>query len=175
MRHVVARGLAADSGAVFARNRLTVIVPRANPARIVSLQDLSRRGVKLVLAAEAVPAGAYARRMLRSLSQEPGYPADFAERTLRNVVSNEENVRGVLGKVQLGEADAGVVYETDVSLASRRHVSTLAIPEAANVVAAYPIVALRGGNVEAARRFVALVRSDWGQGVLRKFGFLSAP
>jgi molybdate transport system substrate-binding protein len=175
MSYVVERGLAVDGGSVFARNRLTVVIPKTNPGRIGTLNDLSRRGVKLVLAAEAVPAGSYARRMLRALAREPGFPPDFAERTLRNLVSNEENVRGVLGKVQLGEADAGVVYRSDVTQGARRYVSTLEIPEPANPVATYPIVTLRDGRAEAARAFVALVRSEWGQGILQRHGFLPAP
>jgi molybdate transport system substrate-binding protein len=176
IRHVVARGLAADSGAVFARNRLVVVAPHANPARLRSPRDLGRRGVKLVLAAETVPAGAYARRMLRALETQPSYPSGFAARALANVVSNEENVRAVLGKVQLGEADAGVVYRSDVGERGRRRVRVFEIPDAANPLARYPIAVLRRSEpAGTARAFVRLVRSPAGQAVLARHGFERAP
>jgi molybdate transport system substrate-binding protein len=176
MRYVVERDLAADSARVFAHNRLVVIVPRTNPARIRTLPDLARRGIKLVLAAEAVPAGAYSRQMLRALGRRPGFDADFAARVLRNVVSDEENVRAVLGKVQLGEADAGVVYRSDIVGGARRSVTVLEVPADAGPLAHYPLVALRGGHSPgAARTFVALVLSPWGQETLERHGFTKAP
>ena len=175
MRYVTDRDLAADSASLLARNRLVVVLPRTNPARLRTLADLARPGVKLVLAAESVPAGAYARRMLRALAQQPGFAPDFADRVLRNVVSNEENVRAVLGKVQLGEADAGVIYRSDITPGARRFVAVLEIPEGANPLVLYPIVALKGDHVPTARDFVALVRSHYGQSVLRQHGFLTTP
>jgi len=110
---------------------------------------------------------------LRRLAGEPGYPPDFARRVLANVVSHEDNVRGVVGKVQLGEADAGMCYRSDVSRTVARHVRTIAIPGAANVRASYPIAVLRDArHAEAARRFVALVMSADGQLILARHGFL---
>src|SRR5262245_42559008 len=114
MDHVAQRGLLGGDPRPFANNRLVVIVPRTNPARIGGLQDLAKHGVKLILAAESVPAGKYSRTILKNLSRLPGYGSDYPRRVLANLVSEEENVRGVVSKVQLGEADAGICYRSDV-------------------------------------------------------------
>jgi len=160
---------------VFARNGLIVIVPRANPARIAGLQDLARGGTKVVMAADPVPVGKYTRQALQKLATAPGYPAQYDQRVLANVVSQEENVKGVVAKVQLGEADAGVVYRSDVSPAVQRHVRVFEIPDPYNVIARYPIAVLRSApNPEGARRFLALVLSRTGQEVLKKHGLLPA-
>src|SRR6185437_16044903 len=103
---------------VFTRNNLVLIVPKDNPAHIRSVSDLGRPDVKLVLAAPAVPAGAYALQVLRSLKLTS---------VLDEVVSQEPDVRGVLAKVALGEADAGFVYSTDARTV-RAKVRTIAIP-----------------------------------------------
>ncbi len=167
--------LLAGEPRLFARNRLVAIVPRTNPARIAKLQDLSRRGLKLVIGADAVPVGHYTREVLRNLSRESGYPADFATRALANVVSEEENVKSVLGKVQLGEADAGFVYRSDVTPALARYVRVFELPESANVLASYPIAALAGARDAAlANAFVALVLSPEGQQVLERRGLIAA-
>jgi len=169
------RGLLAGEPAIFARNRLVAIVPATNPARIARLQDLARRGVKVVLGAEAVPVGAYSRQVLRNLSSTPGFDPDFGRRVLANVVSEEENVKGVVGKVQLGEADAGMVYRSDVTPALVRFVHVLEVPDSANVLATYPIALLRGSrSPDAAREFLARVLSPGGQRMLRRRGLLPA-
>ena len=98
------------------------IVPRTNPARIGGLQDLARKGTKIVLAAEAVPVGKYSRDVLARLAGAEGYPKDYDRRVLANVVSQEENVKSVVAKVQLGEADAGIVYQSDVTPSVARYV-----------------------------------------------------
>ena len=108
---------------VFAQNKLVVIVPRTNPGRIGKLQDLARHGIKLVIGAESVPVGHYSREVLANLSRSPAFGSDFARRALSNVVSEEENVKAVVSKVQLGEADAGIVYRSDVTMAVRRYVT----------------------------------------------------
>jgi molybdate transport system substrate-binding protein len=175
MSYVLSRNLVAAEPSVFARNALVVIVPKSNPARIGKLQDLARGGVKLVIGAEAVPVGAYSRTALRNLARDPAFGADFMTRTMRNVVSEEENVKSVVGKVQLGEADAGIVYRSDVTPAAARYIRSFDIPGASNVIAAYPIAVVRGSaNQDAARAFVARVLSPEGQAVLMKHGFLAA-
>src|SRR5205085_11262248 len=115
MTSVKDHGHVAGEPVRFVRNRLVVIVPKMNPARIHRIQDLTRRGVKLVIGADTVPVGRYSRTMLRNLERDPAFGPEFASRTLRNVVSEEENVKSVVGKVQLGEADAGIVYRSDVT------------------------------------------------------------
>ena len=175
MSYAKEKGLVDGEARVFARNRLAVIVPRTNPARIGSLQDLARRGTKVVLAAEAVPVGKYSRDALRNLTGAPGFPPEYDRSVLANVVSQEENVKSVVAKVQLGEADAGVVYRSDVSPAVSRYVRVFEIPEAYNVIATYPIAVLKAArNAEAARQFVDLVSSEAGQRVLQQHGLLPA-
>jgi len=122
MSYAAEKGLVAGESAIFARNRLVAIVPRTNPARIGGLPDLARRGTKVVVAAEAVPAGKYSREALEKLSTAPGFPPEYARRVLANVVSQEENVKAVVAKVQLGEADAGLVYRSDVTPSVSRYV-----------------------------------------------------
>jgi len=169
------RGLIAGEPRVFARNRLVVIVPRANPAGIARLQDLAKPGVKVVMGAEAVPVGAYGRAVLRNLSRARGFDPDFARRVLANVVSEEESVKSVVGKVQLGEADAGLAYRSDVSPALARVVRVLEIPDSANVIASYPIAVLRDARAPGrAREFVALVLSAAGQRALERHGLMPA-
>ncbi len=173
MRDIETRGLAHGTPQPFAGNTLVVLIPKSNPARINTPRDLARPGVRLVLAAANVPAGAYSREALQKLEREPGYPSDFAHRVIANVVSHEDNVRGVVGKVQLGEADAGMCYRSDVSRFVSRQVRAIALPATSNVLASYPIVALRDApHADEARRFVALVLSPAGQRILSRHGFL---
>ena len=154
---------------------MVVIPPAANPGQVNRLQDLARPGVKLILAAEAVPAGEYSREALRRLSGAGEFGPDFAARVLRNVVSEEDNVKGVVAKVQLGEADAGIVYVSDVTPAVRRAVRNIPIPDADNVVADYPIAVLAGArHRDAARAFVDFMLSAEGQRLLERHGLLAA-
>ncbi len=160
---------------VFARNLLVVIVPKTNPARIGGLPDLVRRGTKIVMAAEAVPAGKYSRDALHNLASAPGFPASYDTRVLANVVSQEDNVKAVVSKVQLGEADAGIVYRSDVTPAVAKYVRTFDIPDRYNVLASYPIALVKGTkNQEAAEAFISLVLGEEGQRVLGQKGFLRA-
>jgi molybdate transport system substrate-binding protein len=162
------------SGAVGAQasrpllaNRLVVVAP--NDGDVRTLHDLARPGLKVVLAAPSVPAGGYSVQALEKLSTSPEYGADFGARVLANVVSREENVRQVLAKVALGEADAGIVYATD---ARGSAVTTIDIPDEYNVVARYYIApTLSASNPEGAQRFVEYVLSPEGQAVLAEYGF----
>ena len=175
MNHVRDCALLGSTATAFARNRLVVIVPRTNPARIARLQDLARGGVKLVMGGEAVPVGRYGRTMFTNLARDPAFGKDFATRTLRNVVSEEENVNAVVSKVQLGEADAGVVYRSDVTPTVARFVRVFEIPASANVIATYPIAVLKSAQrPELAQAFVDLVLSEPGQQALEHWGLLRA-
>ena len=148
---------------VFATSKLVLITPADNPGKIQDVGDLARPGVRLVLAGPTVPAGAYARDALARLGV--GEPA------LANVVSNEENVRGVVGKVAAGEADAGVVYATDVTRVVAPKLRTLDLK--ADVAPRYEVAALKDSVLPPfARMFVEeLVGAD-GQAVLANHGFL---
>ena len=175
MTYVKERGLLRGEPQEFARNHLAVIVPKTNPARIRKLQDLGRPGVKLVLAADAVPVGRYSRQALQALSRDPTFGSDFSARVLRNLASEEENVRSVVGKVQLGEADAGIVYRSDITPNLARFVTIHALPGAADIVASYPIATLRSGaNAQAGQAFLDLVLSAEGQHVLQSRGLRPA-
>ncbi|MGH7497843.1 MAG: molybdate ABC transporter substrate-binding protein [Gemmatimonadales bacterium] len=173
MDHAREHDMIAGEPTVFGRNRLIVIVPKTNPARIKRLQDLTRRGLKVVVGAEAVPVGKYSRDALRNLDAAPGFPPEYSKRVLANVVSQEDNVKGVVAKVQLGEADAGVVYLSDVTPNVKRYVTTIDIPDQYNVVASYPIAIIKASkNAEGAQAFVDFVLSAVGQRVLQKHGLL---
>ena len=166
-------GLVAGEPRTFVRNRLVVIVPQSNPARLHELADLARPGVKLVLAEAAVPVGAYARQALERMARSTAFAPDFARRVLANVVSEEQNVKAVVAKVQLGEADAGIVYTSDVTRGVEPHVRRIAIPDSLNVLATYPIAVLRDApHAQAAQAFVALVLSAEGQAVLQRAHFV---
>jgi molybdate transport system substrate-binding protein len=176
MNRAGAAGLLAGPPQPFARNRLVAIVTRTRVTPLKSLADFGRPGAKVVLAADAVPAGRYARAALLALDEQTGFGPGFAARVLRNVVSNEEDVRGVLAKVALGEADAGIVYRTDMTAAAARHVRALPWPRDVDVDVRYPIAALAGAaDSTLAQAFVAFVRSAEGQRILAVHGFLAAP
>lgn len=173
MQYAEQRHLLGGPARVFARNRLVVITPKANPGYIDKLQDLARPGLKLVLAAAQVPVGKYGREALRRLASTPGFGADFGSRVLANLVSEEENVKGVVAKVQLGEADAGIVYATDVTTAIRSELRVIEIPEASNPIAEYPVAPTAKGQQDLAAAFIALLLSPPGQELLAARGFLA--
>ncbi len=155
----------------FVRNRLTIVVPKGNPADVQSAADLGKDGLKLVLAQADVPAGKYAREAVCTMGQDTAtYGQGFADRVAGNVVSEEEDVRAVLTKVELGEADAGVVYVSDAKSAGDK-AETVEIPNDVNVVATYPIAAVRGGQTELADAFIAYVLGPDGQATLGRYGF----
>jgi molybdate transport system substrate-binding protein len=156
---------------VFLNNKLVLILPADNPAAVTKLQDLAKPGLKLVLAAEEVPVGNYARQSLDLMNGSFG--ADFKDKVLANVVSNEDNVKQVVSKVQLGEADAGIVYTSDAVAAPE--LKTVEIPTELNVIAKYPIAPLvKSANADLAASFVEYVFSAEGQAVLAKWGFAPA-
>jgi molybdate transport system substrate-binding protein len=160
---------------VFARNRLVVIVPPGNPGRVRELADLARPGLKLVTAGPEVPVGVYTQAVLERMAQEPAFGGDFMERVNANVVSREPNVRQVVAKVQLGEADAAIVYASDVTPDVAPKLGRLELPDRFNVLANYPIAALRGAPSEqTAERFIAYLLSPAGQTALAKWGFIPA-
>jgi len=169
-------GVVRDRGAVFARNRLAIIVPGDNPGRIATPADLARDGLKLVLAQENVPAGDYARESLGKMAADPAFGEGFDDRVLANVVSEEANVKAIVTKVQLGEADAGIVYATDVTPGISGDVTAVEIPDAYNIVAMCPIaVTADAANLEGAETFVEFLLSSEGQAILERHGFLRAP
>lgn len=171
------KGLIASTPVVFVRNRLVVIVPRSNPGHIYSLPDLGRPGVRLVLAAPTVPVGKYARTAFAIMDHDAAFGTGFLGRINANIVSNELDVKAVAAKVVLGEADAGVIYVTDITSKVAPHVLRIDIPAPYNQIAKYPIAVVKGSqNAALAQKFVAYVTSPAGLAVLRRSGFItSAP
>jgi molybdate transport system substrate-binding protein len=167
LRALVDAGLALQPQ-VFARNEPVIVVPAGNPAGIHSLADLPRAR-RLVVGAPEVPIGEYTVRILEAASRRYG-PA-FGAAVEARIASRELNVRQVLAKVALGEADAAIVYRTD-ALASRGAAEVISIPLELNVVAEYPIAVLRDAPTPGlARAFVELVLSSAGQAALARHGF----
>ena len=167
-------GVLRDGGVVFAANVLVVVMPADNPGVIRSLADLAKPGLRLVLTDRNVPIGAYARQVLENLGADPAYGPDFATRVLANVRSEEANVRAALAKVQLGEADASIVYATDVTASAAPDLKTLAIPAQFNVSARYVIaVTSDTSRASLAEAFVSFLRGQRGQALLRQYGFVT--
>ena len=151
---------------VFTRNRLVLVVPSSNPAGIHSVYDLTRSGIKLVIAAPAVPVGSYTVQVLKQMGLTS---------VLANVVSRESDVRSVLSKVALGEADAGFVYSTDAKTVPGK-VSVIKIPAWAQPKVTYELaVVVSSPNKAAARKFISEVLSAAGQKKLLAAGFLAIP
>jgi molybdate transport system substrate-binding protein len=157
----------------FASNRLVVILPSDNPAGVKTLEDLARSNLKLVLADPSVPAGNYARQVLSNISTDPAYGVGFSSAVLANVVSNETDVRQVVTKVELGEADAGIVYVSDVFASPE--LITIPIPDKVNIIAQYPIAILATSpDPNLAVGFISFVLSPDGQAILENWGFTPA-
>ena len=148
---------------VFIRNALVLIVPKSNPANIHSVYDLQRSGIKLIVAAPSVPVGSYTRQVLKNMNLSS---------VLKNVVSEETDVREVLAKVALGEGDAGFVYSTDARTVPGK-VHTIRIPAWAQPKVQYGIcVVTASSHKTGARAFIAKVLGPRGQKILRHYGFV---
>ena len=159
MARAVADGLVAGSPVDFATNTLEIAVPPGNPARITSFADLAKAGVKVVVCAPQVPCGAAAQQVERATGTD------------LTPVSEENAVTDVLGKVTSGEADAGLVYVTDVKGAGD-DVEGIPFPESTKAVNTYPVAALAGAKDAAlAQQFVELLTSAQGRRVLADAGF----
>jgi molybdate transport system substrate-binding protein len=159
-------------GAVeMARNRLVIITPAANPGRVGEARDLARAGLRLVMTSPEVPIGRYSREALEKMSAANALGSDFRAAVMRNVISQEPNVRVLVSRVVLGEADAAIVYATDARAAGAK-VRTVPIPARYNVTAAYPAAVVAASPRAAhAERFLAFVRSRDGRAILRRHGF----
>ena len=161
----------ASSPVTFAAN-FPVVVVLAKSSGVTSFNDHARPGVRLVLAGPDVPIGAYSRQILIKASQAADGPGpDFSDRVLANLRSNEANVRAVLTKVQLGEADAGIVYRTDAAIVGDE-VALIEIPALYNVTASYPVAVVKESkNLGAAEAWIRFLLSPTGQAILDDFGF----
>ena len=148
---------------VFATNKLVVIVPRGNPAHIASVYDLRRLGTRIVIGDKSVPIGAYTRQVLDTLG--------ITNDVMQNVVSEETDVKGIVAKVALGEADAGFVYLTDARTAATQ-LKDVPLPSWAQPPVRYEIAVVKSSSrAAAARAFVRRVLSPRGRLVLKRAGF----
>jgi molybdate transport system substrate-binding protein len=161
MQKLVDAGDVAGAPAIFATNRLAILVAKGNPKEITGIADLAKPGLIVSLCGPAVPAGKYAREI-------------FAKAGVAVPESSQElDVKAVVTRVALGEADAGIVYVTDV-LAAGDKVAAVEIPDALNVVARYPVAVLkRAQKPDLARTFVEFLTGSEGQSILKRFGFLA--
>ncbi|MFJ9343265.1 molybdate ABC transporter substrate-binding protein [Streptomyces sp. NPDC101733] len=151
-----------NNATIIAKNRLVIATGKDNPFKVDELKDLADSKIKVVLAAPEVPVGRYSKQILD------------AQKIEVKPVSQEPNVRAVLSKVELGEADAGLVYKTD-SAKSGDKVVTVDIPDEQNAVASYPAATLKGSkNAEAAAAFVAWLSTPEAQKILQDAGFQKA-
>ncbi|MEV7617955.1 molybdate ABC transporter substrate-binding protein [Streptomyces sp. NPDC089799] len=154
-------GLKAETGnpTIIAKNRLVIAAGKGNPFKVDELKDLADTKLKVVLAAPEVPVGRYSKQILD------------AQKIEVKPVSQEPNVRAVLSKVELGEADAGLVYKTDAAKAKGK-VEAVEIPDEQNAVASYPAATLKASkNAEAAAAFVAWLSTPEAQRILQDAGF----
>ncbi|MBL8130821.1 MAG: molybdate ABC transporter substrate-binding protein [Anaerolineae bacterium] len=173
MQAAVDAGRIGSEPLTFAHNRLVLIVPADNPAGIASLDDLANDDVAFVAAAEGVPVRDYTDTLLERLAADPAYGAAYRDAVLGNLVSEETNVRQVAAKVALGEADAGIVYQSDVTPDLQEDVIAIPIPEALNTLASFPIAVIHDSeNPDLAGEFVNFVLSDAGQAALARWNFI---
>jgi molybdate transport system substrate-binding protein len=172
VRRVTDAGLADGPPRVFAKNRILLITPKANPGHVDGFASIAKPGVKVVLAEKAEPVGIYAREAFAKMAGH-GYPADYAQAIERNVVSDEMNEKAVVAKIALGEGDAGVVYSTDIVPQIAPQVNVFPFPSDVTPDIIYPIVALKNAqDLTAARAFVAFILGD-GRPFLKARGFLA--
>jgi molybdate transport system substrate-binding protein len=167
---LIQKGLSAGEAVTFAANKLIVMVPSDNPGAVTSPFDLAKPGLKVIAAGDEVPITKYSKQLVDDLAKQPGAPVDFAAAYARNVVSREDNVRAVIGKIELGEGDAAIVYVTDVK--GSTNVATVDVPDAVNVRASYAgVVVGASTHQQPAREFLGWLAGPDGQAILAGFGF----
>jgi molybdate transport system substrate-binding protein len=151
----------------FAHNKLALIVPRDNPAAINSLADLGTKKARLVIAVEDCPVGKYTRKLLAACDKDPSFGAGFSEKVLGKVVSQDADVKQVLSKVTLGAADAGVVYDSDLTKEVQGQVQQIPVPDSVQQLVTYGIgIPGTAKNPEGGRKFVELLLSEGGRRVV---------
>lgn len=163
-----------NASQVFVKNKLVVIIPMSNPGKINTLKDLANKGIKIDIEAPAVPAGKYSLQVLDNMAKSSDFGSSYETAVKANFVSQEDNVKAVVQKVQLGEADAGFVYRTDVTAAVKDKLTEIAIPDNFNVIAQYPIAVTKNStHASDAQAFVQYILSSDGQAVLTKYNFIT--
>lgn len=173
MRVARAGGRILGLSRIFARNQLVLAVSAGSTAEIENLADLAKPGIKFLLVAEGAPVRDYTNRMFALAAKDPDFGEAFHDAAMANLVSEEANVRQVTAKLALGEADVGIVYQSDITPDIADKVLALPIPDVFNTIARYPIAITNDTtDAELSRMFVDYVLSEAGQEVLVKWGFL---
>ena len=168
---LVVAGLTTGEAVVFASNKLTIVVPTDNPGAVDKPDDLAKPGLKVIAAGDEVPITKYAKQLVANIAAQPGAPAGFEAAYAANIVSKEDNVKAIVGKIELGEGDAGIVYVTDAKASTK--VETIDVPDSVNVPAPYAgVVVGASSHQEPARMFLGWLTAADGQAVLASFGFL---
>ncbi len=158
----------------FAENRLALLVDKQN-RQLKKLADLTRPGLLLAVGNQHVPVGRYTRELWGRLAADPGYGAELVRKIRQNIISEENSVKAIVTKVQLGEVDAGIVYHSELTAALRTWIGVIELPEQHNPTAHYPIaVTRRSTQVADAERFISLLLADEGQRILGKYHFQPA-
>ncbi|HEX5589030.1 MAG TPA: molybdate ABC transporter substrate-binding protein [Candidatus Limnocylindrales bacterium] len=171
---LVGAGLTSGVPTVFARNHLAIVVPAGNPAGISVPWDLGRPGLRIVGAGDAVPISQYAMLLVEGLAGLPGAPADYAAAYEANVVSREDDVGAVLAKVELGEADAAIVYASDA--AGSDLVESVPVPDEVQVDVAYAGVVIATSRQQPlAHGFLGWLGEPVAREILAGFGFRAGP
>jgi molybdate transport system substrate-binding protein len=172
MNKAVEAGIAVKP-TTFATNQMVVAVSSQSNIRVA--QDLAKSAERVILCVEAAPCGRYARNELTEMDADPAFGKNFSSLVLRNVVSQELDVEAVLEKVRLGEADAGIVYRSDVA-SQPQSLRVIALPKLRSSPVAYYMAVVRSNAIPPlANQFVQFVRSRSGRQILRQFGFTTAP
>jgi molybdate transport system substrate-binding protein len=171
MDNAIKDGVIAGTLRAFAKNKLVIIVPKDNRAGITTQKDLAKPGIKFDTAQASVPIGTYTQQVLDNYRKLPEYGADFTANVNKNTVSQEDNVKAIVQKVQLGEVDAGIVYATDAQ-AAKDELTLIDIPDAQNVIATYPVALVKGAKQAAlGETFIDYLLSADGQAIMRGYGF----
>ena len=166
-------GLTDGASIPFTSNRLAIIVPRKN-AKVAALADLGKPGLRLVLVTPQAPIGAYVGQVLDLVARDAAYGPAFVQRRRQSVVTEALNVRQAVATVQLGEADATLVYSTDAVGTVAQDVAAIFLPDAFHVPVSYPMAVVKGApQHELAREFVRFIAAPEGQRILKAWGFLA--
>jgi len=172
MEQLMSQKLLAES-VIFARNRVCVIVPKENPARIRTFQDLARPGVRIDAGHINLPIGRYMVEILEKMERSGRFGKGFKRKVMANIASTEVNVRHIVAKIVMNDFDAGFVFISDVTPEVRKRVIQILIPDEFNVNALYPIAIVKGAHhPDLARAFIQLLLSSEGRKSLKQHGFL---
>jgi len=161
-----------DQPHIFARSRLALLISRDNPKQIQQLQDLAKPGVRWVTTDPSNPVSQATLTMLDKASADPGYGADFRTKAERNILARAGSVGDVVLRVQQHEADATVVYNSDIPPTTRVLIQAIAVPDDVNVPASYSIAVMKGPNARGGQAFASFLLTPQAQDILAKWGFV---